>query len=477
MVSGKGLAPAIAGIGLVLCAQRAQAQVFSPVQCSACPTMTQVSWTYRVGGGTGVFELPSDPNCSATAGNPCPHYINNLSNGLYVSANHSVKQIDFRVDAFDTEACCDPLSISRAGLAGTTLLGTPATGWYPGANDGTSLEQKPTFVNFVSDFSITRPGFSIGAARVCCGAADNTPAILSQTTRFSGVLLGTGDTVYYHMFNLGANQHQSLALKGPAGMDFDVYVRCGALPTATQFDFRGFSADAMEYIDVPAYCASIYVAVNAFSGSGQYDLAMAFHSPSSHHAMTAGFDFAATQAQIAQFAATLQGAAQRFYGATEGQHVIDRIDLYTNQSCANCNGATCGICFHDTPGTGNSPICGASQMNVFQSYFGSPTGMAHEFGHRWFCLGDEYVNGSQWQCGHSIMANPFGDQHNFCNNDAMHTEHPRDALPGVTPTALAAAWSQAASAGAITSSVSGTPDNYNYAGFDFNGLAAVVVTH
>jgi hypothetical protein len=118
-------------------------------------------------------------------------------------------------------------------------------------------------------------------------------------------------------------------------------------------------------------------------------------------------------------------------------------------------------------------------MNVFQSYFGNPGGMAHEFGHRWFCLGDEYVNGSQWQCGHSIMANPFGDQHNFCNNntDFNRIEHPRDAQPGVTPTTLPAAWTQAANAGAITGSLSGTPDNYNYAGFDFNGLAATVLTH
>jgi hypothetical protein len=463
----------IVGMAALIATQAHAQDGLEPIQCALCPTLTEVPWTYRVGGGTGVFDLPSDPNCGPTPGNPCPHYINNLRNFTHVGANRFVERIDFRVDAFDSELCCDVLNLSRAGLARTSLRGTPALGWYPLPADGTSLEAKPAFLEFATDLSVTRQGFNLGAVRVCCGTPDNDPMILSQSMRFSGVLLGDRDTVYYRTFNLGASQHQTLVLNGAPGTDFDLYLRCGALPTGTQFDFRGFSADSQEHLEIPQFCAAMFVAVNSFRGAGKYDLYMAFHRPGSHHTMTAGFDFAATAAQIGQFASTLQGAARRFFGATEGQHSIDRIDLFTNRDCGNCNGAACDICFRNAPGTANSPVCRAGTINVFQSYFGSPAGVAHEFGHRWFCLGDEYVNGNQWQCGHSIMANPFGDQHNFCYDG----DHPRDPLPGAPPTGLASAWRQASNARVISSEISSTPDNYDFADFDFNGAVGVVIVH
>jgi len=436
--------------------------------------MQEVSWQYRVGGGTGVFELPSDPNCVSTTGNQCPHYINNINNGVYVSANQNVKQIDFRVDSFESEACCDSLALSRAGLAQTKLQGTPTTGWYSTPNDGTSLERKPALLSFVTDFSITNRGFNIGRARVCCGVADTSdPVFLTQITRHSGVLLGNNDTVYYKIANLGAGQHQWVALKGPAGADFDLYARCGSLPTPTQYNFRGFSVNAQEFIDIPPTCPLLYIAVNSFRGAGQFDIYMDFHAANSHHTMSAGFDFVPSAAQITQITATLQGAARRFFGATEGQQIIDRVDVYTNGSCSNCNGRACEICFKNSGGTGLSPVCSAGTISIFQGYFGSPGGVAHELGHRWFCAGDEYVNGSQWQCGHSIMANPFGDQHNMC----IDRNHKRDGNPLATATSLPPAWTQAANGGAVVTTPTTTPDNYDYSDFDFNELVGTIVTH
>jgi hypothetical protein len=53
----------------------ANATAFNQLAPPTCPVPANFAWNYRVGGGTGVFDLPSDPNC--TSG--CPQYINKLN--------------------------------------------------------------------------------------------------------------------------------------------------------------------------------------------------------------------------------------------------------------------------------------------------------------------------------------------------------------------------------------------------------------
>jgi hypothetical protein len=79
------------------------ASAWSPVQPPTCPTTTNLDWNYRVGGGTGVFDLPSDPNCSPYPSHPCPHYINNLSHNRVFVSNTWVGYVGFHVGSFYTE--------------------------------------------------------------------------------------------------------------------------------------------------------------------------------------------------------------------------------------------------------------------------------------------------------------------------------------------------------------------------------------
>ena len=60
----------LAFMAVALSPQVAHAVTFTPVQPPTCPTTTNFNWNLRVGGQTGVFDLPSDPNCSDNV-DPC----------------------------------------------------------------------------------------------------------------------------------------------------------------------------------------------------------------------------------------------------------------------------------------------------------------------------------------------------------------------------------------------------------------------
>ncbi len=66
----------------------------------------------------------------------------------------------------------------------------------------------------------------------------------------------------------------TVTLDGPAGADFDLYIRKGTLPTTSTYDYRGFTSSADENITIPGPGPGrYYVLVQSFSGSGWYTIA------------------------------------------------------------------------------------------------------------------------------------------------------------------------------------------------------------
>jgi hypothetical protein len=85
--------------------------------------------------------------------------------------------------------------------------------------------------------------------------------------------------------------------------------------------------------------------------------------------------------------------------------------------------------------------------------------MAHLF----LDLRDEYESGTiKSQCGHSVMASPVGSNHNLC----ILTDHGRDGDPTAPPTFEPPAWQKLA--GFLPTSITRTPENYNFQDHDFN---------
>jgi hypothetical protein len=332
-----------------------------------------------------------------------------------------------------------------------------------------------------TDYSITQRGFNITSARVCTTRTtqDTTlpQEISSARQPFFGFLYGQDDVVMLKAAPPTSSMHLGIAVKGPlAPNDFDLYVRCGSYPTVDAYDARGYSSDSQEYIDyniASCYPNWLYIAVHAYRGSGAFTLRLTRHNSYFERDITAGTDFAASEAEMTTLSQTLSQSAKMYFGATEGQHVFRYINFYNNGSCSNCAGAPCDICLLNAYGRSNSGVC-SGQINIFRTDFGTPGSFVHEMGHRYYCLGDEYYDVSgmpYYQCGHSMMAVPFGRVHNFCTD----LDHKTDAEPGADPSSLVSAHRQAWIAGVgFYPADRITWDNYDYLDFDFNYMVGTV---
>ena len=65
-------------------------------------------------------------------------------------------------------------------------------------------------------------------------------------------------------------------LRGPAGQDFDLYLRIGSPPTRALFDARGFSASPNEVVQLNVPGGDVFVMVDSWRGSGNYEVEIEF---------------------------------------------------------------------------------------------------------------------------------------------------------------------------------------------------------
>jgi hypothetical protein len=99
-------------------------------------------------------------------------------------------------------------------------------------------------------------------------AGDTQPLSIGQTA--SGTLGESGAKIVYRLTVGGA---LDIALDGPQGVDFDIYVRKGDQPTTEVYDYRGYTNAASEKIRVDgASPGDYYVMVRSYRGSGSFTL-------------------------------------------------------------------------------------------------------------------------------------------------------------------------------------------------------------
>jgi len=169
---------------------------------------------------------------------------------------------------------------------------------------------------------------------------------------------------------------------------------------------------------------------------------------------------------------------------TEGQYLVD--SAFHNNTGSTCQNTTCNVCFHDATGRSYSDsACGSGKIHIMRgnpsSTFlggeayngGGGTGeaIAHEFGHLYLCMYDEYADdgygNSLMQCGHTVMANPYL-ANNLCYYESTgnHT-HKEDKDPNASATSVSAGWSVVPGTPTVYTD---TPDNWNYANHEFDGM-------
>ncbi len=492
------IASALLASAAILLGRTAEAQ-FDRIQCSFCPNYTQFNWTYgiRADGAPDAtipvaMELPTEPpaNCASTPTNPCPHYINWLDHDRYFVGNGYIKQFGLRFGTFDLEPNYDTFSFGEAGTTLTQLTGSPTLTWYD-TTVSQSLQATPGRTFLHVDGTVTYRGLTIDQARVCCQStlADGDVA-MEPAKRYSGVLLGSGDTVYFKVpVSCGAIEQTWNLWGAPStASDFDVYVRCNARPTPSAWDFVGLSSNAQEHVRAGAYNCSCpgtwYVAVHSYSGSGMFHLVTQSHFVAERRTVRAGTAFSASSLQGALLGNALGEGCKQLFGLTEGAEYIQQIDFYNNADCGNCAGSSCDICLHDEDGpTGVHGLCTTDPIHLYHNAWLEPEDIGHELAHKYFCVDDEYYYDSEGfsipQCGHSVMAVARGSNNNLCYFDTafLREDHTRDKPPWAISTTLPHAWKQAQDAFVTPWIPSQTPDNYDYRDHDLNALACKVVFH
>lgn len=464
-------------------AKGADAVTFTPASCSLCPTYTSQPWVYD-----SLAEIAQDPN---HAGN----YINNLGHVRSFVANGFVKDVRFHFQTFSTEYGHDFFSFQQD-------LGEPESisGSFSSTNIAPIIyarpQLKPVQLGFSADRSLSYPGFVLDSIEVCCESSFvSLPNFdMAPGRRYSGYLQGPNDVVYLRIPSgpVGTRLRVALWGNGTSGQDFDLYARCGQLPTPNFFDWRSFSGDSDEFMaSAPDECTgqSWYIAVSDYSGIGQFSIVASYaKSVAGSIPIRVGIDQNVSLADRFQVATTMTQALRFVYGLTEGQVAFAPCDVWNNTGtgCTNCSGSPCDVCFEYNP-NGTTPasagLCpdpaSGTHVNIPLSsgYWTSPRGVAHELAHQYLCTQDEYdplgCNATaglcNWHCGHSVMANPFSGQNNFCfKSSGIPTAHERDPSPGWVPQNTMSAWDSAYLSGRVVWSPTDTPDNFSYVNHDFD---------
>jgi hypothetical protein len=331
----------------------------------------------------------------------------------------------------------------------------------------------------------------------CKASGSVTAAPLDFTRVSTGLLQGTHDTVY-HVIPVGSDTSlkTNIALWSDAlgSYDFDLYVRCNAFPTADSYDYRGYSADAQEFLSINNYWClngSWYVAVNSYSGWGSYALSYSLmNAYQSSVELCVDVDAYHTADWYTAELNTLRQAAKYVYGMTEGQFMIPKMHLwpYGVQCAANNN----PIHLVSTPSVNCNPpalrshcssLNGTGQVYVCQDDWANPRTIAHEIGHCSLQLRDEYSEDanhvSKAQCSHTIMSGSTSD--NVCSGQFVggFSEHPKDPEYGAGPfdypygQPYYTGWYQLHMNKGLYQ-IFYTPSNYAFQNFDFNGAISAV---
>lgn len=437
------------------------------------------------------------------------NYSRNVRQSRYFIANASVQQISFYPGPFNTEYPYDYLFIGYDNTyppniysAGVVLTGAPAAGPYT-LQPHTSLQANPIQAFFNSDWVGTSTGFSVPRIQVrTLGTTPTGVATMREYHRYQGVLLGDSDTVRLS-FPRRANLEYSLVLtRAAAGVDFDIYVRCNAQPTQTAWDYGTPYVGNDEHIIMPAsYCptGTVYVAVNSWSGRGEFSLNLLPRQPSQVYDLAVGSSpgtYGISTAEFASYRAALAVAARRIFGQTEGTQRIVNIRFYQYPTWGwdSCGTEWCwGLAVGSKDRCNYNPAPWSGKVYLFSRDWsasgtppaGSGCGMnsstiAHEWGHQHYFdlfagwLVDEYDNDPyRDRCGHSIMATL--SEPNICTT----FDHGHDPNTMTTPPATSmggdAGWRFIWNRGMAPNEMIDTPDRFTYENFDYAGVLGNVI--
>lgn len=457
---------------------------FTQAACPAYPTVVP----YR-------FTAPGTVPAAAYSGFLGSVYANNVDHSWRLFANPNVHTVCFNVADFQV----DPSGTDRWVFDGANYSGYISTG-YSICRGVAGTVQSGVPMRFVTDSISPAPGMRIefnGLKVYCSGTHSYAPTALTQSVRHEGILLTTGDTLF---FTIQGGAEDIFVWTTPrddaSSADIDLYVRTGSMPTKNEYSFRSAGTTSNEAIRITGNTTgqTHYIAVTSHSGQATFGLR--FSRAKSNHIIhqRVGTFFTATPTKLAELRAMIKNNMTKFFGATEGQIAITSATLYnsTTGTGCDCGPAGCHVCIRNTPA--GSPVnteCVAGLITLNMAEHSDTQTLAHEWGHCTLALLDEYnvhpPGGCHDDilCGHSMMANIHVN--NLCTNH----NHKLDTSPsghvcnscsstGVCGNSCASCqFNFGSNWGALNSLVSSpeylTPDNERY--LNHSGLNALFVVN
>lgn len=501
-----------------------RAAPFERQSCPTCPNATFVKYTYdssdpnevRPNPYAGVQSTWPDAWDYPEGVGPGDHYGSAIRDySHFIHANGYVEEIKLVFDYFDLVDDQDYLSIWSGFEMGEysghqpssppfvhtahrqTILGQVrgfnkfwvrlrlnTLGPYERGFTGGGYPPQTDAKNYVTD-----DGFNISLATVCCGALadDLNPGLLEDTERHQLMLLGAGDFLTFKYDNDLAGTGSIVAIWAndiDGFARYDIYARCNAPPTHDVYDYstvddpQTFRQALLLRSNKCTIPGTWYITVHQETGdvSGTMNLVVTRHFNTERHHVDVGFDFSPTSIEKAKATATVPTAARLFYGASEGSQVIKSIRFHDTTSCNDCAGEVCDVCWSDSPLRSFAEGGCQGRVTIRTGCWESPGCVAHEWGHAFMCLADEYCDGCYGfapllYCSHGMMGGYYATN-NFCIDD----DHQRDTFPVAPNYPLppgGGVWPQASSPVVINNT---TPDPYDYFGHPLGKEVARVVS-
>ncbi len=280
------------------------------------------------------------------------------------------------------------------------------------------------------------------------GAARPVTFPIAPNHRVEGVLLGTGDVIYFTTYQ-PADQVLDISVDvlaaEPQSVDFDVYASLSTtFPDASHVDYLGYHGNATstiggggEAITIPSYPSMrpVYIAVRSYSGKGHFVL----HASGRLNAVTAldrtevcvpaSIGSPTTYSNWRYYVRTLQMASAYVAQMTNGARKPTWFHTLRNCSDAHCTNIPSCDAVLSAPESGTCGSGGAVRdgriilspitcSNYIDSWLAGRS-LAHEWGHQALGLEDEYET-IKWSsgdlgpfCGHTLMNGPR-NSHTLC---------------------------------------------------------------
>jgi hypothetical protein len=440
----KLVVPLLAAVGL----WGSSAHASFPFQ--TCPTAPNYDLPIPTNIGATEFD-PKPENPAGGASDGTKYHLNtDFSWSLYVNPN--VIKIQPYYGFFQTEANYDYLQVDQQGgilkysgnLNATTTPVAAGSTWVPYQGLGII---NAVDLSWHSDYSVANalpPSFSQVAVQ--CRTSPLTepvaPYSINIQRRVDGLLIKTGDVLYFEVFQL-AGQPLVVSLDTKAatsGADFDLFASTtNQFPDNVDYMWRSYSSNPDEAMDIPAPASNrkVYISVHSFKGAGHFTLhALAMKSTERYALTVCPINFTPDATQQGQLRDFLTQGALRLLAATNGNLWIKTFNFTSSKS--SCDPNTCSICLQTSGNTsyGNSNINpeGCGQISFGGGNWSGGAGVAwlfaHEAGHSCLGLPDEYLpppagSSTPMLCGHTIMSN-HGYARFFCSKAHCKDGHSTD---------------------------------------------------